>query len=159
MNNVERNRLRWRSSHFSVRTPQRTINYHWYVAPIINYTILSTLRKISGTNWLTCVNLALGSRLTQIFRSIDPSSCCQFSGQWPRFVKSEIKTRIYPKASNSIECTIEKCRFESPLWHFVFMEICLVIFYSNYIVMRGYICTPCWLCMFWTYRYCFIWLY
>ena len=35
--------------------------------------------------------------------------------------------------------SIEKCQFESPLWHScLFMEICL-IFYSYYIVTRGYI--------------------
>ena len=68
--------------------------------------------------------------------------CCKFSGQWPRSVKSaEMKITIYPSACrllNLLYYTIEKCRFVSPLWHCVFMEICL-IFYSYYIVRTWYI--------------------
>ena len=68
-------------------------------------------------------------------------NCCKFPGQWPRSVKSaEMKITIYPSACmllNLLYYTIEKCRFESPLWHWVSMEISF-IFYSYYIVRTGY---------------------
>ena len=68
------------------------------------------------------------TQLLQIFRSMTQI-----------FVKSaEMKITIpFSLLLNLLYYTIEKCRFESPLWHSFFMEICL-IFYSYYIVTRWY---------------------
>ena len=118
------------------------------------------LREISGTYWLICVSLAIVSRLTRIIRSIDPT-VANFQVNdldlWnPRRWKSQFPRRRKSGCMllNLLYYTIEKCRFESPLWHCVFMEICL-IFYSYYIVRTRYIYiyiyTPCWLCMFCKY--------
>ena len=49
-----------------------------------------------------------------------------------------IMFNLKKKCCTMLMTSIEKCRFESPLWHCLFMDICL-IFYSYYIVPRGYI--------------------
>ena len=111
----------------------------------------STLREISGTFWLTWVRLAIVSRLTRIIRSIDPT-VANFQVNDPDLCE------IHRDENHNLPLClllnllyhIEKCQFESPLWHCVLVEICL-IFYSFCIGTRGYIYSPCWRCMFCTY--------
>ena len=99
-----------------------------------------TLREISGTYWLTYVSLAIVSRRPRIIRSIDPTvanfqvndpDLCEIRGD-------ENHNLPLSLLLNLLHYTIDKCRFESPLWHCVFMEVCL-IFNSYFIVRRGYI--------------------
>ena len=98
------------------------------------------------------VSLSIVSRLTRIIRSIDPTGAnfqvndpvlCEIRGD-------ENHNLPLSLLLNLLYYTIENCPFESPLWHCVFMKICL-IFYSYYTVTL--------LCMFCTYWYSFIMLY
>ena len=107
-----------------------------------NGHMLPTLIEIWGTYWLTWVSLAIVSRHRRIIRSIDPTvgnfqvndpDLCEIRGD-------ENHNLPFSLLLNLLYYTTEKCRFESPLWHCFFMEICL-IFYSYYIVTRGYIHT------------------
>ena len=112
----------------------------------------NSLREISGTYWLTWVSLAIVSRLTRIIRSIDPTvtnfqvndpDLCEICGD-------ENHNLPLSLLLNLLYYTIEKCWFESH--SDIALKIC-IIFYSYYIVTRGYlyIYTPCWLCMFCKY--------
>ena len=100
------------------------------------------LREISGTYWLTWVSLATVSRRPRIIRSIDPT-VANFQVNDPdlwEICGDENHNLPFSLLLNLLYYTIEKCRFESILWHCFFMKICL-IFYSYYIVTRGYIYT------------------
>ena len=80
-------------------------------------------------------------------------NCCKFLGQWPRSLWNPRRWKLQFTPQPATQFTV-LCYWEVSvrisLWHWVFMEICL-IFYSYYIVTRGYIYTPCWLCLFCTY--------
>ena len=99
--------LMQRMDYLTNKTNNNTERNKWYILTHLGESC-SCLQIPKLSDQLT--------QLLQIFRSMTQI-----------FVKStEMKTRIYPSACCSIYCTIEKCRFESPLLHCVFMEICLI---------------------------------
>ena len=108
------------------------------------WTVLKSTTDVTERNkWYILTHLGESGYCLQINLNyqVNWPNCCKFSGQDPDLCEirgDENHNLPLSLLLNLLYYTIEKCQFKSQLWHCVFMEICL-IFYSYYIVTRGYI--------------------
>ena len=100
-----------------------------------------TLREISGTYWVLLTHLGESGYCHQINLNyqVNRPTCCKFSGQWPRSLWNprRWKSQFTPQSATQFTVVYHwEVSVRISLWHFVFMEICLIFYY---IVVRGYI--------------------